>query len=212
MTATTWTAAWPISGIATADMRGPADAWWQEKPLSYAEFLSPRPLEQIDLLVLHCTELPDLATAREYGEVIHYPGQGGESGTGNSGHFYIDRDGHCEQWVPLTRVAHHVRGFNERSIGIELVNRGRYPDWFDTRSQAGHEPYPAAQIEALARLISSLCEQLPGLAQIAGHEDLDREQVPASDNPALTVARKTDPGPTFPWASIEAGCSLQRLR
>ena len=42
----------------------------------------------VDLVVIHCTELPDLAIAREYGErVLH------DNGSGNSGHFYIDRDG-----------------------------------------------------------------------------------------------------------------------
>ncbi len=187
--------------------------------LPYAERLSPRSTDEINLLVIHCTELPDLQTAREYGEVIHYQGDypgansgsGPEKGTGNSGHFYIDRDGHCEQWVPLNRVAHHVRGFNQRSIGVELVNNGRYPDWFDSRSQSNHEPYPEAQIEMLIELMLYLCEALPGLVEIAGHEELDRDRVPASDQPGLTVARKTDPGPTFPWTRIEAASRLLRL-
>lgn len=180
--------------------------------MPYAEQLTARPVGQIELLVIHCTELPDLRMAREYGEVIHYPGQASGTGTGNSGHFYIDRDGHCEQWVPLDRIAHHVRGFNDCSVGVELVNRGRYPNWFDTRSQANHEPYPEAQIEALTRLIQSLCESLPDLARIAGHEDLDRDLVPASDRPGVHVARKTDPGPTFPWGRIEGVSRLKRQR
>ena len=57
-------------------------------PLPYEERLEPRQLADIDLVVIHCTELPDLAMAREYGERLHY-----EVGTGNSGHYYIDRDG-----------------------------------------------------------------------------------------------------------------------
>lgn len=187
-------------------------AWWKERPLPYTAQLSSRSLEQVELLVIHCTELPDLELAREYGEKIHYPAQSPATGTGNSGHFYIDRDGRCEQWVPLDRVAHHVRGFNEASIGVELVNRGRYPDWFDTRSQANHEPYPEPQIESLIRLIDSLCTALPGLSHIAGHEDLDRDKVPASDRPELKVLRKTDPGPTFPWPRIEGASRLARRR
>jgi N-acetylmuramoyl-L-alanine amidase len=102
-----------------------------EKPLFYASNLEQRPLESIDLIVIHCTELPDLATAREYGERVHYS----ETGTGNSGHYYIERNGRVEQWVPRHRIAHHVRGFNERSLGIELDNIGRYPEWFDSRKQ-----------------------------------------------------------------------------
>ena len=84
----------------------------------------------ISLVVIHCTELPDLPMARSYAERIHYP----TSATGNCGHFYVDRDGAVEQWVPLDRTAHHVRGFNRQSVGIELVNSGRYPDWLDSRS------------------------------------------------------------------------------
>jgi N-acetylmuramoyl-L-alanine amidase len=94
--------------------------------LPYASLLESRPLEDIDLLVVHCTELPDLEIAREYGERVIYP----KTGTGNSGHYYIDRDGTTEVWVPSIRVAHHVRGYNHRSVGIELVNAGRYPNWF----------------------------------------------------------------------------------
>src|SRR3546814_11398454 len=76
---------------------------------------------QVDLVVIHCTELPDLATAREYGERVLHTG----SGTGNSGHYYVDRNGDCHRFVAPDRVAHHVRGYNPRSIGIELVNAGR---------------------------------------------------------------------------------------
>ncbi len=178
-----------------------------DRPLSYVAALDRRDPATIDTVVMHCTELPDLATAREYGEVIHYP----DSGTGNSGHFYIDRDGHTEQWVPLDRVAHHVRGHNPTSVGIELVNRGRFPDWFDTRRQDRFETYPEAQLAALERLLGWLREQLPDLRHIAGHEDLDRTRVPASDDPGQQVFRKRDPGPTFPWARILDRSGLLRF-
>jgi N-acetylmuramoyl-L-alanine amidase len=177
-----------------------------ERPLSYVSHLDSRDTAAIDLVVVHCTELPDLATAREYGEVIHYP----DSATGNAGHFYIDRDGRTEQWVPLDRVAHHVRGQNDGSVGIELVNRGRYPDWFDSRQQDAFEPYPEAQLDALVQLLDLLKEHLPALRRIAGHEDLDRERVPASDDPSRRVYRKRDPGPTFPWGRILERAGLLR--
>src|SRR5690606_36296472 len=134
--------------------------------LPYVERLPDRPREAVDLVVIHCTELPDLATAREYGERVLYP----DSGTGNSGHFYVDRDGSVHAWVPVERVGHHVRGYNPHSVGIELVNRGRYPHWLDSRHQAMDEAYTSAQIEALIELLQHLRSGLPSLRAIAGHE------------------------------------------
>ena len=175
-------------------------------PLPYEQRLERRDLAAIDLVVIHCTELPDLATAREFGERVLYDG-----GTGNSGHYYIDRDGTIHVFVAPDRVAHHTRGYNERSIGIELVNTGRHPHWFDSRHQAMREPYTPEQIRALVALRARLRAELPALAHVAGHEDLDTAQVPASDDPARTVARKRDPGPLFPWAQVLAAVPLQRL-
>jgi N-acetylmuramoyl-L-alanine amidase len=175
-------------------------------PLPYAEKLPLRPLADIGLVILHCTELPDLAMAREYGERVLY-----DTGTGNSGHFYIDRDGGVSQWVPVERIAHHCRGYNPSSIGIELVNTGRYPDWFDSRSQVPREAYPTAQVEALVALLAALVARIPALAQIAGHEDLDRERVPASDDASLSVPRKCDPGPCFDWDALLARTTLVRV-
>ncbi|MET0289867.1 MAG: N-acetylmuramoyl-L-alanine amidase [Pseudoxanthomonas sp.] len=175
-------------------------------PLSYEPRLDPRALAQIDLLVVHCTELPDLAMAREYGEQVRYA-----AGTGNSGHYYIDRDGSTQCWVRPERTAHHVRGYNPRSIGVELVNIGRYPNWLASDHQAMDAPYPTVQIQALVRLIAQLQTQLPALAWITGHEDLDTEQVPASNDSAVQVRRKRDPGPLFPWEAVLADIGLQRL-
>ena len=153
-----------------------------DAPLPYVAQLDPRSLAQVDLVVIHCTELPDLAAAREYGERVLY-----DSGTGNSGHYYIDRDGTVLRYVPDDRIAHHVRGMNRRAIGIELVNTGRFPHWLDSRHQAMDEPYTDVQIQALVALLNHLAGELPALRHIAGHEDLDREQVPASDDPSLLV-------------------------
>lgn len=182
------------------------------EPLPYEARLEPRPLSQVDLVVIHCTELPDLATAREYGERELYERRaGGTGGTGNSGHFYIDRDGSVHRWVAFDRVAHHVRGYNARSVGIELVNTGRYPDWLDSRRQAMDEPYTEAQIAALIVLLQQLQAGLPSLRWIAGHEDLDTAEVAASDDPAARVRRKRDPGPRFPWTRVLGSTTLERF-
>ena len=176
------------------------------QPLPYVDALAARDAAAIDTVVLHCTELPDLATARDYGERVHYA-----SGTGNSGHYYIDRDGTIVEYVPVARIAHHTRGWNPRSVGIELVNSGRFPDWLDSRHQAMDEPYTEAQLLALVALLHDLRARLPGLAQVAGHEDLDLDEVEASDDPALRVRRKRDPGPLFPWPALLAAVPLQRI-
>ncbi|MBT8047679.1 MAG: N-acetylmuramoyl-L-alanine amidase [Xanthomonadales bacterium] len=175
--------------------------------LPYAEQLEHRPLESVNLAVIHCTELPDLSLARVYGERTHYP----ESETGNSGHFYIERNGEIERWVPEERIAHHVRGYNRRSVGIELVNQGRYPDWLDSRSQAMTEPYPVTQLRSLYRLLHFLHVRLPALRHVAGHDALDTERVPASDDPGITVFRKRDPGPLFPWDDLLSRTGLNRF-
>ncbi len=178
-----------------------------DAPLPYVARLQARPLAQVELAVLHCTELPDLATAREYGERILYP----QSGTGNSGHYYIDRDGSIQRWVDAARIAHHVRGYNERAVGIELVNSGRWPRWLDAGHQAMDEAYPDAQVEALVALLRRLQAELPSLREVAGHEDLDRAEVAAGDDPAQRVRRKRDPGPNFPWDRVLGAITLARI-
>jgi len=177
-------------------------------PLPYEGRLAARPASQVDLVVIHCTELPDLATARRFGEEVLYPG----SQTGNSGHYYVDRDGSLHQYVSPERVAHHTRGYNPRSIGIELVNLGRYPAWLAAGHQAMDEPYPDAQVDALIALLRTLQAGHPALRLIAGHEDLDTTEVEASDDATIKVRRKCDPGPRFPWDRVLAAVALERLR
>lgn len=183
----------------------------KSNPLPYCDWLVQRPLEVIQLAVIHATELPTLQEARAYGEQIHYS----LTGTGNSGHYYIDRDGSVECWVPPERAAHHVRGFNQHSVGIELVNRGRFPNWFHQSSQSWQEPYSEAQLMALESLLGLLKQTLPSLRFVTGHDQLDLEKVPATDacrhregGEIGQVRRKLDPGPLFPWSRIVAGTSL----
>jgi N-acetylmuramoyl-L-alanine amidase len=187
----------------------------RRRHLPYAGLLEPRRVDIVDLAVIHCTELPELATARAYGERVVYPssgtGSGTGTGTGNSGHFYIERNGSIEEWAPVERIAHHVRGFNDRSVGIELVNIGRFPEWFDSRRQVLGEPYPAAQVEALVQLLGQLSKTLPHLRWIAGHDALDPGYVSATDDPDLRVRRKLDPGPLFPWSDLLGAVPLARF-
>jgi N-acetylmuramoyl-L-alanine amidase len=180
----------------------------EDWPLPYAERLEPRDCSSIDLVVIHCTELPDMAMAREYGERIHHEA----TSTGNSGHYYVDRDGRTFRFVDDARIANHARGYNPRSIGIELVNLGRYPHWADSRHQAFREAYAAEQVDALVALLAQLRLEHAGLRWIAGHEELDRRLEPASDDPDILLPRRRDPGPMFPWPEVLAQCGLARLQ
>ena len=168
-----------------------------KQPLPYEANLTDRNINQVELLVIHCTELPDLAMARSYGEVLHY-----DSKTGNSGHYYVDRDGGIYQWVKPEKIAHHVKGHNKQSIGIELVNMGRFPNWHQSNSQNPEEPYSKPQINSLINLIKHLHVMIPTLKHIAGHEDLDQSTLPATDDNNLSIRRKIDPGPLFPWEQV----------
>ena len=61
-------------------------------------------------MVIHCTELPGPGDgARVSASEVLYEARS----TGNSGHYYIDRDGSVHQFVAVDRVAHHVRGYND---------------------------------------------------------------------------------------------------
>jgi len=185
----------------------PSDIPIHDWPLPYESRLAARATSAIDLVVIHCTELPDLATAREFGERVHYA----ETQTGNSGHYYIDTDGSVHRFVIDARVANHTRAYNPRSIGIELSNLGRYPNWTDSRHQQFTTPYTQAQIDSLLALLRLLRNELPNLKYIAGHDDLDTRLEPASDNPSVMLRRRLDPGPLFPWDAVVPASGLQRL-
>ncbi len=176
------------------------------EPLPYGELLEKRSLTQIDLVVMHCTELPDMVMAREYGERVLY-----EAGTGASGHYYIDRDGSVYEYVNPVHTANHTRGYNPRSIGIEMVNIGRYPDWLDSTNQVMTEAYTTEQISVLKKLLLQLKLRCPNLQFIAGHEDLDTAMVPASDDADKEVFRKRDPGSLFPWQEMLATVELKQI-
>ncbi|GAB4190655.1 MAG: N-acetylmuramoyl-L-alanine amidase [Wenzhouxiangellaceae bacterium] len=172
--------------------------------LPYIDQLEARDPQSITTIVIHATETPDLAYARELAEVIHYPG----SGTGNSGHYYLDLDGMVHEYVPVERVAHHVRGHNRNSIGIEVVNAGRYPDWHHQAHQQWTAVYPQHQLKSLLSLVQSLRQRLPGIRCITRHSDLDQSWITASDDSQAQIRRKLDPGVTFPWSWLLDECGL----
>jgi N-acetylmuramoyl-L-alanine amidase len=186
----------------------PTDPVIRDWPLPYETELDHRESAAIDLVVIHCTELPDMAMTREFGERVHYP----EKGTGNCGHYYITEAGEVCRFVADDRIAHHVKDWNTRSIGIEMFNLGRYPNWRDSRHQTFATAYTKEQINSLLALLAKLRRDIPTLRYIAGHEDLDTRLEPASDDPTILLRRRRDPGPLFPWDAIVPASGLTRLK
>lgn len=186
----------------------PAELVIHEWPLPYEAKLNRRELAEIDLVVIHCTELPDMAMTREFGERVHYP----DKGTGHSGHYYITEAGEIYRFVAPERTANHTKGWNTRSIGIEMFNLGRYPHWGNSHYQTFTVPYTKQQIQSLLALLQRLRSDIPSLRYIAGHEDLDTRLEPATDDPKIMLRRRQDPGPLFPWNEVVPASGLARLR
>lgn len=165
--------------------------------------------------------------------VIHYTAGGSAEGCIDwfqnpasrvSAHLVIARDGTITQMVPFNRLACHAGksqwgslvGLNRHSIGIELDNAGQlilsggqwvspisrrsYPASDVTIAAHRNDPpgaapcgwhaYTAAQLEATRDVAQTLTKHY-ALTDILGHDD-------------IAPARKRDPGPDFPMASIRA--------
>jgi len=174
--------------------------------LPYNDKLEIRDLSTIEMVVIHCTELPDIDSARVYGEKIHY-----DSGTGNSGHYYIGKSGKTYQWVTDNHIAHHVKDNNQKTIGIELDNLGRYPHWHQTNHQIMHDDYPDTQIKSLIKLLKTLKKNIPSLKYICGHEDLDTRLIKSDNEKSIYIRRKMDPGKMFPWSKVMKKINLTNI-
>jgi N-acetylmuramoyl-L-alanine amidase len=104
-----------------------------------------------------------------------------------SSHYVVDEDGTVYALVDEVLRAWHagisywrgVRGLNDRSIGIEIVNPGH--EW-------GYRTFPEAQMLAVRDLCLGILARHPVPARnVVGHSD-------------IAPNRKQDPGELFPWA------------
>ncbi len=113
-------------------------------------------------------------------------------------HYVIGRDGQVEAGIPETLAASHAIGWNQRSIGIELVNSGD-----------GVDPFPAAQVQALTALVRAIRARHPAVtpARVLRHSDVDHSTFPVArhGDRCAGFRRKLDPGDAFPWTAFTAG-------
>lgn len=112
-------------------------------------------------------------------------------------HYVVGRDGDVQAGVPESLAATHAIGWNQRSIGIELVNNAD-----------GTDPFPQAQVDALLRLVRAIRQRHPAITpdRILRHSDVDHSHFPAITHGPGCAAyrRKEDPGDAFPWAAFKA--------
>lgn len=124
--------------------------------------------------------------------------------TDKSIHYVIGRDGQIAQQRPDLKTAGHVSyhgilpRVNDRSIGIELVNRGD-----------GNDPFPEAQLAALNNLLGALARAYDlGPDDLRTHEELDPRMQP--DCGGKPLRRNIDPGPLFPIGTARAAMQAER--
>ena len=149
------------------------------------------PGAKVDLLVVHNISLPPGVYGGNYVadfftnnlDVGADPYFREIAGLRVSAHFFISREGHVVQFVPVTGRAWHAgvsayarqQRCNDFSVGIELEG-------------TDIDPYTEAQYAALAALSQSLMTFFPMITveRIVGHCD-------------IAPGRKTDPGISFDW-------------
>ena len=131
--------------------------------------------------------------------IIHYTGMQSTRASINrltnpkhkvSCHYLIDRKGKIFQMVKDDKIAWHagkskwqkLNNLNDRSIGIELVNKGH---------KFGYQKFPTKQITTLAKLCIKLKKKYKIKDRfVLGHSD-------------IAPLRKIDPGEKFPWSELK---------
>jgi N-acetyl-anhydromuramyl-L-alanine amidase AmpD len=146
-------------------------------PLAYPFLPSPNCDDRpegavVSCVVLHATVVP---TVKETIDI--FLGRGERR---VSAHFVVGKQGRVVQMVPVEMRAWHagpsvlegIEGVNAFSVGIEMVNRND-----------GKDPYPDAQVEAVAGIIRLIRSQYDvPLGRIVSHAEI-----------AIPPGRKDDP-------------------
>ncbi|MCW2955319.1 MAG: N-acetylmuramoyl-L-alanine amidase [Thermoleophilia bacterium] len=132
-------------------------------------------------IVLHATGSG--APGSEFGSVDRLGSFFARPAARATSHYGVGRDGRILQFVGDEAAAFHVaaRGWNDVSIGIELLN-----------DNTGSQPFPRAQLMATTRLVRALAANydIP-LEAIVRHRDVQ-------------PADRSDPAGNFPWRAWRA--------
>ena len=120
--------------------------------------------KKTDYIVVHCSATPPRKKVnKEYLEKKHRQLGFLEIGY----HYVIEVDGQIVSGRDLDQVGMHLKGFNERSIGIVLIGGVSRKD-----PNIYEKNFSRKQIESLSDLIQQLREKYP-MATVVGHKDLD---------------------------------------
>jgi hypothetical protein len=94
----------------------------------------------------------------------------GQGWSGIGYHFVVRKDGTVERGRPIDTVGSHAKGFNNRSVGINVVGN------FMVAQPTG------AQLDSLAKLLADLCEHYHlGPDAIIGHRDTKITECPGDN-------------------------------
>lgn len=111
-----------------------------------------------------------------------------------------------DRFVPLKDVPAEARVTNQRSIGIEMCNRGwaphaNYPSLLvkhrnPASTSTRWEAYPDLLIETVIELVGEIRKSVPTLKWVTGHEDVTHRDTLGKSG------AKLDPGPAWPWPDL----------
>jgi len=124
-----------------------------------------RQVNEIDRLVLHCTDAPPtwdvFACARYDIGPNHISAQGCPTITYA---YFVNADGSVQKCLSSEIVSWHVGNWNRRSLGVVLAYR----------ATGNSSPPPTPQLEAASRLFAMLCKdlRLTPEANAVGHREL----------------------------------------
>ena len=135
-------------------------------------------------IVVHYT----WATTSSMADVVSWHNARGFNGTGY--HVLVRKDGSLEYGRPLWARGAHVRGYNDRTLGIAFEG-GRIPG----DNQNGHDTRTPAQKVAMMRAIRDWKERYPTINKVVGHRDLVATQCPGFDAAAWWAGTKSKPAP-----------------